>query len=107
MTQGGHPEDFDEKDTCLLEQAVEKLVLVRSAGRRNPRGDHLAARFRDQHPRPAGIPCLETLRTRIDGAAIVTQGAAHEAVTPVTDPPPTESLHLSGRCSWAKRVGVM
>jgi hypothetical protein len=28
-------------------------------------------------------------------------------VTPVTDPPPTESLHLSGRCSWAKRVGVM
>jgi hypothetical protein len=27
MTQGGHPEDFDEKDTRLLEQAVEKLVL--------------------------------------------------------------------------------
>jgi hypothetical protein len=26
MTQGGHPKDFDEEDTCLLEQAVEKLV---------------------------------------------------------------------------------
>jgi hypothetical protein len=26
MTQGGHPEDFDEEDTCLLKQAVEKLV---------------------------------------------------------------------------------
>ena len=26
MTQGGHPEDFDDEDTCLLEQAVEKLV---------------------------------------------------------------------------------
>jgi hypothetical protein len=28
MTQGGHPKDFDEEDTCLLEQAVEKLVRV-------------------------------------------------------------------------------
>jgi hypothetical protein len=26
MTQGGHPKDFDEEDTCLLEQAVQKLV---------------------------------------------------------------------------------
>jgi len=26
MTQGGQREDFDEKDTFLLEQAVEKVV---------------------------------------------------------------------------------
>jgi hypothetical protein len=25
---GEHPKDFDEEDTCLLEQAVEKLVRV-------------------------------------------------------------------------------
>src|ERR1022692_3260634 len=36
--------------------------------------------------------------------ATVTQGAAHEAVMPVTEPPPTESLHLWGRCSEAKKV---
>jgi hypothetical protein len=25
---GEHPKDFDEENTCLLEQAVEKLVRV-------------------------------------------------------------------------------
>src|SRR5215469_8546743 len=39
-----------------------KARVVRAAGRRDPGRDDLAARFRHQHQRPVGVPCLEIVR---------------------------------------------